>query len=367
MWKINNTYNFEELTNKFTWLSDMKGVPQDAIYHAEGDVYIHTQMVVEALQQLEEFKNLPKNEQHLIFAAALMHDIEKRSTTIIDDGRITSPGHAKKGEKTVRKLLYREGDTPYATREYVAKLVRYHGLPIWAIEKPNFELLLLKTALSINTFHLYILAKADILGRKCSDQQDLLDRLGYFKALCQELNCWKQAYPFPSKESQFNYFLKEDSSRFYEPFKKNDFEVILMCGLPGSGKDTFVKERLKNIPCISLDAIRRANRIKPTNKSGNGKVVQIGTEMARQYLRAKQPFVWNATNITRQLRGKLIRLFSDYGAQVKIVYMEVSYNELIKRNQNREYPLPPNILERMINKLEPPTPDECSELDIIEY
>ncbi|MFT5819544.1 MAG: putative nucleotidyltransferase with HDIG domain [Crocinitomix sp.] len=166
MWKISNTYNFNELINEFDWLSDMKGVPQDPIYHAEGDVYIHTQMVVDALQEMSAFKDLPENEQHLILAAALMHDIEKRSTTIIENGRISSPGHAKKGEKTVRTFFYKQGNTPLDIREYIAKLVRLHGLPIWAIEKPNFEKVLLQASLVVNTYHLYILAKADVLGRK---------------------------------------------------------------------------------------------------------------------------------------------------------------------------------------------------------
>jgi hypothetical protein len=37
----------------------------------------------------------------------------------------------------------------------------------------------------------------------------------------------------------------------------------------------------------------------------------------------KTAFVWNATTITRQLRSQFIALFTAYGAQVKIVYLEV--------------------------------------------
>jgi putative nucleotidyltransferase with HDIG domain len=366
MWKISNTYHIKDLEKEFDWITEMKGVPQDAIYHAEGDVFTHTQMVVEALLQLTEFQQLNEQDQHILLAAALMHDIEKRSTTIIDNGRISSPGHAKKGEKTVRTFLFKQGKTSFKMREYIAKLVRLHGLPIWAIEKPNFEPALIRASLNVNTFHLYILAKADVLGRICSDQQELLDRLTYYSALCQELDCWDKAFPFKSAESKFNYFMRESATPYYDPYVEDAFEVILMSALPGSGKDTYIKKHLQHLPIISLDDIRRENKIKPTDKSGNGKVIQIAKNKARAYLRTKTPFVWNATNITKQLRSQLIALFADYGAQVKIIYLEVPYQELIQRNKHREHPLPLSILEKMLNKLEPPTPDECTHLEVFE-
>lgn len=40
-------------------------------------------------------------------------------------------------------------------------------------------------------------------------------------------------------------------------------------------------------------------------------------------LRLHQPFIWNATNLTRKLRGQLIDLFQNYGAKTKIIYLEV--------------------------------------------
>jgi len=44
-------------------------------------------------------------------------------------------------------------------------------------------------------------------------------------------------------------------------------------------------------------------------------------------MRKKQNFVWNATNITAQLRGQLIDLFTSYGGRVKVVYVEVTYKD----------------------------------------
>ena len=173
--------DWQALERRFSWFADMKNVPQDPEWHAEGDVFVHTKMVCEALLQLPEFQALSEQEQHILFAAAMLHDVEKHSTTKreIQDGkeRIVSPNHAKKGEYTARALLYTELAAPFAVREAIAKLVRLHGLPLWAIDKPNPERAAIAASLQVNTAHLAMLAKADILGRTCNDQQDILLRI----------------------------------------------------------------------------------------------------------------------------------------------------------------------------------------------
>ena len=72
-------------------------------------------------------------------------------------------------------------------------------------------------------------------------------------------------------------------------------------------------------------------------------------------------FVWNATNITRCMREQLIDLFLTYKAKVRIVYIEVPYATLRSQNRDREHIVPGTALERMIDKLEVPTPDEAHE------
>ncbi len=366
MWQLTKNKNWEYLKQQFSWVKDMEGVPQDAIHHAEGDVEIHTLMVIEKLLQLPEYQILSEQKQEILWAAALMHDIEKRSTTVIEnDGRITSGGHAKKGEKTVRKLLYCDIPTPFEIREQIAKLVRYHGLPLWIFEKPNPQKALLEASLDVDTELLTILAKADALGRICADQADLLYRIELFKSLCEEEGVFGKTKVFPSDLARFNYFQKEHESPDYEPFNDKIFEVILLSGLPGTGKDTYIKKYLKDLPVVSLDDIRRQNGISPTDKSGNGTVIQLAKEKAREMLRKKQPFVWNATNITRQLRGQLIDLFVTYQASVKIIYLEVPYEKLTGQNRNREHVVPSDVLLRMIEKLEIPSTSEAHGVTII--
>jgi predicted kinase len=113
---------------------------------------------------------------------------------------------------------------------------------------------------------------------------------------------------------------------------------------------------------VSLDVIRRKHKLSPTDKSANGWVVQTAKEEARTYLRKGQEFVWNATNITRQMRAQLIDLFVDYGAKVKIVYLEQPYHIWRQQNKSREYALPESVLDKMLDKLEVPQLAEAHEV-----
>jgi len=67
-----------------------------------------------------------------------------------------------------------------------------------------------------------------------------------------------------------------------------------------------------------------------------------------------QSFIWNATNLNRQLRGMLIRLFANYQASIRIVYLETSWAELLRRNCDRIAKVPEKVLSRMKHRLDVP-------------
>ena len=363
MWQLTEHKDWTQLEQQFSWVRDMKGVPQDKVFHAEGDVAIHTQMVLHSLEDLTEYQQLTTQDQYILWAAALLHDVEKRSTTVIEaDGSITSKGHAKKGALTARTILYQDVPTPFAIREQICALVRYHGLPLWALEKSNPAKAVIEVSLQVNTKLLALLAKADVLGRICSDKEELLYKIELFIALCEENHCWGAPRTFPSANARFQYFQKEEGYADFVPFDDFGSKVLLLSGLPGAGKDHYAYRYFKDWPVISLDDIRKANKISPLDKSGNGRVIQLAKEKARTYLRARKNFVWNATNITRQKREQLIDLFSTYKAYIQIVYVEVGYQKLWVQNKSREAVLPAIAVEKLMLKLEVPIPSEAHEV-----
>jgi predicted kinase len=341
----------------------MQEVPQDPVFHAEGNVGVHTRMVMEALQELESFKSLLEQDQHMLMAAALLHDVEKRSTTATEaDGRISSYGHAKKGELSSRKILYIDVPTPFQIREQICKLVRHHGLPLWVFDKPDPRKAVIQASLEVDTHQLALLAQADVLGRICNDKEELLYRIELFRELCREHNCYGKPREFSNPFSRFFYLRREDVAPDYIAYNDSKFEVILMCGLPGAGKDMYINFNLSNWPLVSPDELRLEMKIKPNDKSGAGRVIQRAKEKAKEFMRSRTSFVWNASNISRQKRQELVELFLTYGAYVKIIYLEAPYSLLLEQSRNREHKTPPTVMVKMLEKMEVPGIDEAHEV-----
>src|SRR3569833_104645 len=364
MWTLSENKDWHYLESNFVWVSRMNGVPQDVIHHAEGDVAIHTQMVLDELLKQETYKQLDGQQKEILWAAALLHDVEKFSTTVIEpDGRITSNGHARKGAMTSRTILYKDIPAPFHIREQIVALVRYHGLTIWLFEKPDPLKSLVMASYELNSEWLTLLAQADMLGRLCGDKDDMLYRVDCFEAYCREQEIWRKARNFASGDARMYFLAHEDTYVDYVPFDDPDFEVIMMSGLPGAGKNTFISKNYPNWPMVSLDDIRVKWKIAPDDKSGNGRVVQEAKEQARVFLRKKQSFVWNATNTTFQMRQQLTELFATYKAKVKIVYVEVAYATLLKQNENREHAVPGPVIEKLVAKLEVPATWEAHEVE----
>ena len=139
----------------------------------------------------------------------------------------------------------------------------------------------------------------------------------------------------------------------------------MLSGLPGMGKDSFLRKNYPDLPVVSLDDIRRKHKLNPEDSSATGWAVQEAKEQAKVFLRKGQPLAWNATNITRQMRTQWIDLFVSYKARVKIVYIETSYKEWLRQNSNREYPVPHAVLMRLLSKLEVPSVTEAHDVQFV--
>ncbi len=112
-WIINQTINWDFL-QQYDWLQKMHNCEQDVVWHAEGNVFIHTKMVVENLTQIADYQILENKDKEILLLSALLHDVAKPQTTFIENGRIVSPKHAKIGEKVARDLLW---DLDFEQRE----------------------------------------------------------------------------------------------------------------------------------------------------------------------------------------------------------------------------------------------------------
>lgn len=353
--------DWEGIANAFDFVRELRGCVQDVKHHAEGNVFIHTEMVLQELAKIERWRGLLTEEREIVFAACLLHDVAKpECTRTEDDGSITSRGHSKRGAIKARNLLW-QMNTPFEAREQIVNLIRFHQAPFFLINKPNSQRTLFEISMTARCDFLSLVAEADARGRVCEDKQRLLDNIALFIEYAKEQDCFSQPKQFANDHSRFLYYRKENRDPDYEAFDDTICEVVLMSGLPGSGKDTYITENFSHLPMISLDAIRKELKILPTDTQG--KVITLARERAREFLRRKQPFVWNATSISKQLRELSINLFAAYNARVKIVYTETTEERLFRQNSGRESVVPMYAMRSMLEKWEVPDLTEAHKVE----
>ena len=337
---------------------ELAETPQDKKFHGEGDVLTHTHMVCEAI----DVSGLTERQAAELMIAARLHDIGKIRTTVVNGEDIMCPNHSTTGARMVRELLWKKfglAGTNEAInfRETIVALVRYHGFPPHVMDDKDAFVKLYRCAsvslLGASDFTmdlLYRLAKADMIGRIASDKDNSLAAVECFRDLADEEDILYNAPAFGADPYSENKFLNFKTGDCKAPGLYDDTwgEVIMMSGLPGTGKDTYIKKNF-DLPVISLDDIRKEFGIKPGD-SKDGFVVQTAKDRAKEMLRNQQSFVWDATSITR-LRLQTIEMFETYKARVRLVYLETTPEEQKKRNHNREAVVPDAIIDNMISKL----------------
>lgn len=343
----------------FDWVAGLKGCPQDPIHHAEGDVWIHTEMVLQELLASEAWRALPEGERQIVYLACLLHDVAKPLTTRREGERVTARGHSTKGAVMAREILWRLG-VPFSTREAVCGLIRTHQVPYFLIDEVDPQRRLCTLSQIARCDHLTLVAEADMRGRVCQDQARILDNVALFLEAARLEGCAEGPRAFPSDHARFWYFRKPGRSPDYEPYDDSRCTVTVMCGLPGAGKDTWLRQNAPELPVISLDALRAELDVDP--EDGQGPVIEAARESAREHLRRGRSFAWNATNLSRDIRHRIIDLCADYNARVRLVYVEVPEGTLRARNRAREAAVPDRVIDRLLRRWELPDRTEAHEL-----
>lgn len=344
----------------------MDGCPQDPVWHEEGDVLVHTRMVCEAMAQMHSWRELPPEDRCVLFAAGLLHDVAKPAVLREEWGRIRAPRHAARGSRTARMLLWQRylptlSVRHFQVREQIVGLVRHHGLPLYLLDEADPRRAVITASQVVRLDRVATLAEADVVGRKCADQQGLLERVEMFRDFARENHCYAAPRRFASDHTRYLYFQDHRPDPDCESHDDTRLEVTLTSGLPATGKDRWIAEHAVGLPVVSLDAIRQEWDVSP--EDDQGAIVTQAKQRARAHLRRREPFVWNATNTTRPMRAQLLRLFRDYHARIRIVYTETAWEELLKRNGRRSNPVPEAVLTKLAERLDVPNVTEAHRVE----
>ncbi|NOT60611.1 MAG: HD domain-containing protein [Acidobacteria bacterium] len=144
------------------------GCRQNPVKHPEGDVFIHTGMVLDEARKLVD--DLPHAKKLAVMLGALCHDFGKPVKTVVEGEAVKAAGHEDAGVVLAENWLARMKVFTidnYDVREQVKALVELHAIPYqWHNRKDevtdgDFRRLALRVELDL----LYRTARADCVGR----------------------------------------------------------------------------------------------------------------------------------------------------------------------------------------------------------
>lgn len=379
-----------EFVDIFPLLKELKNTPQDPGWHAEGDVHIHTEMVLTELYKLIDIEgtHLSSEEILTLILAAVFHDIAKPITTremeIRGIMRIAAPAHEYKGGSYIAYGLA-ELNLPFKIIYEVVNLVINHITPKLLVVKNLPPKDYRKLANITNVELLYLLEKADMLGRTCKDQNEQIASIDLFKMFCIEYKIWPNQDPYQDFREIVNQTLTSysdtaksfvtstiiqelESAIINHPlegiarsfvYRDSFAELIILCGPSGGGKSTWVKNNLHDYEVVSLDQLRAEIAGKQSDQSFNGQVLQAAKKLLKQHLAAKKKVVWDATNLRKDFRKQIADLGYAYNAYVTLVVFYAAKEHFYHGNKERDTQIASSILDKQFRNLEWPETSEA--------
>jgi len=133
--------------------------------------------------------------------------------------------------------------------------------------------------------------------------------------------------------------------------------IVVLAGLPGSGKSTWLERTAGG--GISSDAVRKLLADDETDQSIHVRVFQTVRYLLEQRIAIGRPVTYiDATNLTPEERRPYIEIAKARGCEIEAVFFDVPLEVCLDRNARRPRMVPPDAMGKMASKLVPPAVSE---------
>lgn len=361
-----NIHEFiDELEFVFPLLRRFEETPQDPVWHAEGNVLIHTGMVLDEVYKIIDSNELSKDDQVSLILSALLHDISKPTTTYAEyverENRVCvkATKHEIIGRDYLSYKLLNLGINEYVY-DKVINLVAYHNVPKMLVIRNKSRSEYIKHLQMVDYKLMYLLEVADIKGRICHDTESQLQYLEEYKMFCEEYelnisNSYNDVIGTYLMSTNELHSLDEAEHKLWN-YKKHS-NVTVLCGIPSSGKSSHAKGTI-----ISLDEIRK--EVGDTNYKKTSEVLTIAKERLKECLRNKEDVTYDATNYRKDFRKKLFDLCHAYHARVTIHLVLKPLSACIKDNKDRPNAIDEDYIRYQCDRFEYPEYGEYHDMNM---
>ena len=143
-------------------------------------------------------------------------------------------------------------------------------------------------------------------------------------------------------------------------------KLIILCGLPGSGKSHYAEEFKTvddtfyngNTVIHSSDAIREELFGDPSFQGDNAKVFELMHKRVKADLQAGKTVIYDATNVTRKARRGAINLAHSTNDTIECHIVWAEPEECIRRDSLRDRKVGPAVIDKMLRRWQSPWLDE---------
>jgi predicted kinase len=139
--------------------------------------------------------------------------------------------------------------------------------------------------------------------------------------------------------------------------------IKALCGFPGSGKSSYLKDKSGIIVCP--DEFRKVLTGQIFYRPAEEAVWSAVKTCVRVFSKQnKQDVIIDATNLTKGQRAQWVQIAKELNVDCECIWIATPFEVCLERNKNREAVVPYDVMLKMQDMFEPPSEEEGFKLTI---